>query len=138
MVWLARQHGLQFANYDELWAWSVGHVADFWASIWDYFAVTASAEPEAILPRPEMPGAEWFRGARLNYAENVFARMKRNGPAVVYQAEEGPVVELDYEIPAQHSRGHRRLAGDGEPRRHLVKLLARLRQPQRPRPLQPD
>lgn len=96
MDWLARERGLQFANYEKLWAWSVSQVADFWRSIWDYFSVTASAEPEAILPRRAMPGVEWFRGARLNYAENIFTRMKREGPAVIYQPEEGPVVELDY------------------------------------------
>lgn len=94
---LARERGLSFGSYAELWAWSVSEVADFWQSIWDYFAVTASAKPEAILPRREMPGAEWFRGARLNYAENIFARMKQDGPAVVYQPEEGPAVELHYD-----------------------------------------
>lgn len=97
MDWLAQERGLQFASYDELWAWSVSQIAAFWKSIWDYFGVTASAEAEAILPWREMPGADWFRGARLNYAENIFARMKRDGPAVLYQPEEGPVVELDYE-----------------------------------------
>jgi acetoacetyl-CoA synthetase len=95
--WLARERGLQFASYDALWAWSVSHVAEFWETIWDYFGVTASAQPEAILPTAAMPGAEWFPGARLNYAENIFARMKRNGPAVVYEAEDGTRVDLEYE-----------------------------------------
>ncbi|NLF66289.1 MAG: acetoacetate--CoA ligase [Chloroflexi bacterium] len=97
MDWLARERGLQFGSYDELWAWSVSQIEAFWQSIWDYFGVTASARPEAILPKRTMPGAEWFPGARLNYAENIFSRMKRDGPAVIYQPEEGPAVELDYE-----------------------------------------
>jgi acetoacetyl-CoA synthetase len=48
MAWLVRERGLRFAGYDALWSWSVNHVAAFWESIWDYFDVTASAEPEAI------------------------------------------------------------------------------------------
>jgi acetoacetyl-CoA synthetase len=97
MAWLVRERGLRFAGYDALWSWSVNHVAAFWESIWDYFDVTASAEPEATLPNPAMPGTEWFPGARLNYAENIFARMKQDGPVVIYQAEDGPAVELEAE-----------------------------------------
>jgi acetoacetyl-CoA synthetase len=97
MAWLARERGLQFASYEALWSWSVSQVAEFWETLWDYFGVTASVQPEAILRDAAMPGAEWFPGARLNYAENIFARMKRDGPAVIYEAEDGTRVELDYE-----------------------------------------
>lgn len=96
MAWLARERGLQFAGYEALWRWSVSQVADFWESIWDYFSVTASAQPQAILPQATMPGARWFPGARLNYAENIFARMKREGPAILYEAEDGSRPTLDY------------------------------------------
>ncbi len=46
---------------------------DFWQAIWDFFKVSSSAEPECVLVERVMPGARWFPGARLNYAEHVFA-----------------------------------------------------------------
>jgi acetoacetyl-CoA synthetase len=69
--WLERERGLSFASYPELWQWSVDDLAGFWSSIWDYFQVMAHAAPTATLSGREMPGARWFPGARLNYAEHV-------------------------------------------------------------------
>ena len=70
--WLEERLGRSFAGYDELWQWSVDDVEAFWASIWDFFEVQASVGYERVLGRREMPGAEWFAGARLNWAEHVF------------------------------------------------------------------
>ncbi|MDX1687912.1 MAG: acetoacetate--CoA ligase [Candidatus Promineifilaceae bacterium] len=97
MAWLEDAYGLSFGSYRELWEWSTDEIAAFWRSIWEYFEVQASQEPSEILAERKMPGAKWFEGARLNYAENVFAKMKRDGPAVLYQAEEGPLVEIGRE-----------------------------------------
>jgi acetoacetyl-CoA synthetase len=94
---LADQHGLNFTDYRDLWRWSVDNVADFWRSIWDYFNVTASAQPVEILAGRQMPGARWFTGARLNYAENVFARMQTEGPAILYKAEDEATVAISRE-----------------------------------------
>jgi len=94
MAWLDEQYGLSFDTYGELWEWSTTEIAQFWQSIWAYFDVQASAEPTEILSDRTMPGAKWFEGARLNYAENVFAKMKADGPAVLYQAEDGPLMEI--------------------------------------------
>src|SRR4051812_19942638 len=58
------------ADYDALWRWSVEDVERFWAAIWDFFAVEGSYE--RVLGRREMPGAEWFPGARLSYARHIF------------------------------------------------------------------
>ncbi|WP_229399692.1 acetoacetate--CoA ligase [Micromonospora okii] len=69
--WLAEHRGLEFADYDALWQWSVTDLDAFWRSIWDHFAVVAHAEPTATLTDPAMPGTRWFPGATLNYAENV-------------------------------------------------------------------
>ena len=67
----SRAPGLTFADYDALWRWSVTDLAGFWRSIWDYFDVVAHTPPTATLADRRMPGARWFPGATLNYAENV-------------------------------------------------------------------
>ncbi|WP_089156684.1 acetoacetate--CoA ligase [Micromonospora sp. NBS 11-29] len=83
--WLAEHRGLEFADYDALWQWSVTDLDAFWRSIWDYFQVVAHTPPTATLGDRVMPGARWFPGATLNYAQNVL-RMPGLGdddPAVV-------------------------------------------------------
>ena len=67
---LRRTRGLDFATYDQLWTWSVTDLEDFWASIWDFLEVEAHAPPSVVLADRSMPGAKWFRGATLNYAEH--------------------------------------------------------------------
>jgi acetoacetyl-CoA synthetase len=91
MGWLAAEHELTFSSYRELWQWSVTDLPGFWQSIWDYFGVRASAPASEVLADKRMPGAQWFPGARLNYAENIFARMKAEGAALLYQAEDEPL-----------------------------------------------
>ncbi|MEO3742066.1 acetoacetate--CoA ligase [Plantactinospora sp. B5E13] len=69
--WLRTHRGLEFADYADLWLWSVTDLDAFWRSIWDFFEVRAYAEPTATLAGARMPGARWFPGATLNYAEHV-------------------------------------------------------------------
>src|SRR5580658_4675584 len=76
--WLAHERGLEFADYDELWQWSVTQLEEFWQAIWDYFGIESSARHTRVLGKRTMPGAEWFPGARLNYAEHVL-RNERAG-----------------------------------------------------------
>ena len=71
MSWLERERGLTFADYAALWDWSVTDLEAFWQSIWDYFEVIAHDPATAVLPDATMPGARWFPGATLNYAEHV-------------------------------------------------------------------
>ncbi|HTK44904.1 MAG TPA: acetoacetate--CoA ligase [Patescibacteria group bacterium] len=68
--WLARSGGPRFETYDDLWRWSVGQPGAFWRSIWDHFDVMAHDQPTADLADARMPGARWFPGATLNYAEH--------------------------------------------------------------------
>lgn len=64
--------GRTFSDYDDLWRWSVGDgLEECWASIWEFFAVAGSEPYDRILDARVMPGARWFEGARLNYAEHV-------------------------------------------------------------------
>jgi acetoacetyl-CoA synthetase len=71
MDWAGTQRGRPFADYDELWRWSVDELEDFWASIWEFCGVRASQPYASVLASREMPGARWFAGAELNYAENL-------------------------------------------------------------------
>src|SRR5680860_723845 len=92
MRWLAAERGLEFDGYDDLWRWSVDDLEGFWSSIWDFFGVQADGGYDRVLGSREMPGAEWFAGARLNYAEHVFAG-KEDGETAIFHASE--LRELD-------------------------------------------
>ena len=69
--WLREKRGLDFANYGELQAWSAREIEAFWAAIYDYFEVMSDTPYETVLAKREMPGAQWFVGARVNYAEHI-------------------------------------------------------------------
>jgi acetoacetyl-CoA synthetase len=74
--WLRDERGVDAIDpddYDSLWRWSVDRLEEFWASIWDFFEVEASQPYEQVLAERKMPGAKWFTGARLNYAQHVFS-----------------------------------------------------------------
>jgi acetoacetyl-CoA synthetase len=73
--------------YEELWRWSVDDLEGFWAAIWDFFDVQASAPYERVLDRREMPGAHWFPGARLSYAEHFFRGRDDDAVAIRHAAE---------------------------------------------------
>ena len=70
--WLRDQRGLQFADYDALWRWSTTDLNGFWQSIWDYFDLQSPTPHSAALVVNRMPGAVWFAGAQVNYAQQVF------------------------------------------------------------------
>ncbi len=73
MDWAGERRGRPFADYDELWRWSVDDLEGFWADIWEFCDVRAGKTYERVLGSHEMPGTRWFEGAELNYAENVLA-----------------------------------------------------------------
>ncbi len=73
--------GRSFADYDELWSWSVSDgLEECWAAIWDFFDVQAVEPYRQVLSTREMPGAKWFEGARLNYAQHALRTFERKGP----------------------------------------------------------
>ena len=92
--WLADTKNIQTQNYSELWQWSVNHVEDFWESLFDYFNLKYSQSWDAVLPQRTMPGAKWFRGAHLNYAENIFAKMTEERPMMLYKGEDTALQEI--------------------------------------------
>ncbi len=102
MLWLEDNRHLGIKSFSELWRWSVDDLNGFWRSIWDYFSIAASEQPDIVLSNPEMPGAVWFEGAKLNYAENFFVRVDDDQPAIIYADESGPQLELSWsEIEAK-------------------------------------
>jgi acetoacetyl-CoA synthetase len=84
--WLESERGLRFDGYGELWRWSIADLDAFWASIWEFFRVRASRPYSAVLARDVMPGARWFPGAELSYAEHALAR-RDDHPALVARSE---------------------------------------------------
>ncbi|MEX2649661.1 MAG: acetoacetate--CoA ligase [Alphaproteobacteria bacterium] len=85
----ARRWNVALPDYDALWRWSVDRRADFWRTVWDECGVIASKPADRVLVDGDrMPGAQWFVGARLNFAENL---LKGRGPgeALVFRSENG-------------------------------------------------
>ena len=96
MQWLAQEKGLSFHSREELWQWSVDNLEDFWASIAEYFHVKSSRPYTAVLTERKMPGAVWFPGARLNFAEHVFRNATSDRPALVFRSERYELVEVTW------------------------------------------
>ena len=97
--WLQSDQGLQLNTYPELWRWSIEHLEDFWDSIWRYFDVRGHRPEQPVLARKQMPGARWFEGARLNYAEQ----------ALRWHLDEGQRPAI---IARSHTRGEQVLSWD--------------------------
>ncbi|HEX5927903.1 MAG TPA: acetoacetate--CoA ligase [Solirubrobacterales bacterium] len=96
MRWLERERGLSFEGYEELWRWSVDDLDAFWDAIWDFFGVQADGERGAVLGSRAMPGAEWFPGTRLNYAEHVFAGKDDAETAILHESELRDLGEISW------------------------------------------
>ena len=94
--WLARERGLHFdvstpAGYDAMWRWSVRELPAFWEAVWLFYDLQSPTPCTAVLADAQMPGARWFEGAQLNYAQQVFrhadAAHAAGHPAIVFQNE---------------------------------------------------
>jgi acetoacetyl-CoA synthetase len=95
-TWLATERGLRFDDYQALWRWSVEDLEAFWQAVWDYCGIHASVPPERVLGGRAMPGAEWFPGARLNYAQHVLRREQPGADALLFLSETRPAAGLDW------------------------------------------
>ena len=103
MRWLADERELHFEDYHALWRWSTTEIEEFWRTIWDHFEVMASGEdqreledpsPDVVLEERVMPGADWFPGTELNYAEHIFRGKADDEVALVYASELRELSEL--------------------------------------------
>ena len=153
--WLG-DRGMQFGSYAELWRWSTDQIEAFWGAIWDYYEVGTRA-PDQILRRRVMPGADWFAGAELNYAQEISRRAPRGEATMLYMTEGQSPQPMSYDelwahvgafasvaatvrgragrpccgIPAQPPRGGDCAARDGLDRSDLDRLRSRFRHPER-------
>ena len=163
--WLERERSLRFEGYDDLYAWSVDDLDAFWQSIWDFFEVRSHSPHTAALADATMPGAVWFPGATLNYAEHavgawrdpdgvaLIERSQTRGPRETTRGELADQVARARaglqrlgvgkrrprrRLPPQHRRDGRRLPRHAEPRRGVGGLRPGVRPPRDRRPLRPD
>lgn len=83
------RHGVSFATYEDAWAWSVAHPDEFWREVWREFDVRSDPSPGAVLGSRTMPGAEWFPGVRLSYADHVYRALRARGdaPALIARSQ---------------------------------------------------
>jgi acetoacetyl-CoA synthetase len=94
---LRDRRGKELSGYDELWSWSVSDLEGFWSALWEFFGVRAEAPYQRVLGSREMPGAEWFTGARLNYGEHmVGADEDTDSVAVIARSQTRDPIELSF------------------------------------------
>ena len=95
--WLQENRGISFDGYDELWHWSVSELEQFWGALWEFFGVRAHTRYHRVLSSREMPGATWFEGARLNYAEHALGLDEdRSRIAVIAHSQTRAPIELTF------------------------------------------
>lgn len=102
---LNQRHHLHLDDYPALHQWSIEQRADFWQAIVDFFDVRFHTQPDAVLREGrQMPSAEWFPGATLNFAEHLLRR-RDDAVAVVAVAEHGQREQLTWAQLAEHVSG---------------------------------
>ena len=90
-------HRLEKPEYEALYRWSLDHNAEFWAAYWEFSGIRAMTPYRSVLTGPDrMPGARWFEGARLNYADNLL-RPEHRGTALVFYSERGDRIEMSWD-----------------------------------------
>ena len=93
--WLAARHNRRFADYNELWRWSVNDLEGFWSAFCDWIDLPSTPR-ECALADEKMPGARWFPGVELNYVEQVFRHADEQRPAVIAADESGGRREISW------------------------------------------
>jgi acetoacetyl-CoA synthetase len=98
-AWVTAKRGLSFGDptdYDAVWRWSVEHLEQFWADVAEWSEVFPDVPDDRVLARREMPGAEWFPGTTLNFAEQALRHATTEHPALIAVAEDGDPVEISW------------------------------------------
>ena len=90
------RHGLADTDYATLHRWSVEHLEQFWAAVWEDAGVVASKPYTEVLGEWKFPGSQWFSGAKLNFAENLLAKGEDKQDAIRFVGEEGTRRVLTY------------------------------------------
>ncbi len=94
---VARRHGLALRSYRDLWEWSVDHIPECWAAVWDFVGIVASRGYDRVVDDlTRFPGARWFEGARLNFAQNLLRHTDSPRTALLFRNEAGQRRALTY------------------------------------------
>jgi acetoacetyl-CoA synthetase len=122
LAWLERERGLTFPDYDALQRWSVDDLEGFWSSIWEFFQIKFHAPYERVIDEEKMPGARWFPGATLNFAEHLLGEPEdADTVAVIAQGQTRPPLELTFgELREQVARARQGLVRLGVGKGDLV------------------
>jgi acetoacetyl-CoA synthetase len=91
-AWVAAHHGRTFASYDELFSWSVDDLSGFWSALERWAGLRWTTPYDQVLASREMPGARWFVGGRINYAEHLLypvVKVDKDDIAVIAVREDG-------------------------------------------------
>ena len=91
-----RKHGLEISSYTQLYDWSIENIPDFWAAMWEFGEIRASSGYNVVVDDlSRFPGARWFVGARLNFAENLL-RYRDDRVAFVFRGETQRSARMTY------------------------------------------
>ncbi|MEE4609175.1 MAG: acetoacetate--CoA ligase [Desulfobacteraceae bacterium] len=114
MATVNQRYHLSLSDYHQLWQWSVDHMPEFWGLFWEFAGIVASKPCTEVVSDPvQMPGAKWFMGAELNFAENLL-RFRDDRTALIFQAEGQLRTSLTYrQLYAEVSRAAQALAAAG-------------------------
>jgi acetoacetyl-CoA synthetase len=96
MDFVNKKHQMNFTEYPSLYQWSIENIPDFWAAMWDFAGIKASKPYDQVVDDPhKLPGAQWFSGARLNFAENLL-RFRDDHTALIFLGEDQEVRKITY------------------------------------------
>ena len=91
-----KKHGLEINFYNQLYKWSIENISDFWAAVWEFCEIRASNRYSVIVDDlSKFPGAKWFIGARLNFAENLLT-YKDDQLAFIFRGEAQKSARMTY------------------------------------------
>jgi acetoacetyl-CoA synthetase len=100
--WLRAERNVEVNDYQSLWEFSIERVPEFWGAVAEFLGVRWHDQPREVLPSAEMPGAKWFEGGTLNYAEHALTGGVAGAPktddelAVIFHREDGVSSQLTY------------------------------------------
>ena len=99
LAWLERERGLRFDDYEALRRWSVSDLDGFWSAVWAFYEIHSTQPYERVLDARKMPGARWFAGSRVNYAEHMLRRERDAAPgevAFMHASETRPLAQMTW------------------------------------------
>jgi len=87
---------IDLKNYFDLYEWSISNISDFWKAVWGFMSIEFSGDyTQVVDDDSKMPGAQWFNGVKMNFAENLL-RIRSEKPAIHFKGEGQAVQTLSY------------------------------------------